>query len=103
MRLSVTTQTALCHLLGVAASAIFIVVAAPAMAQDTATDCVVTPETQREAKGDTAGQDVDTLTDCNGVLKPAPIGDRELVEPAPDAGETPVIEPEDIPAQTLEN
>ncbi|MEZ2128898.1 MULTISPECIES: hypothetical protein [unclassified Sinorhizobium] len=34
---------------------------------------------------------------CNGVLRPPNTGDREMVRPAPDIGETPVIRPDDLP------
>lgn len=35
------------------------------------------------------------LDACNGVLSPPNTGDREMVRPAPDIGETPVIRPDD--------
>lgn len=40
-----------------------------------------------------------TLAECDGVLKPPATGDGEMVEPAPDAGETPVIPPSAVPQQ----
>ncbi|MBX3580640.1 MAG: hypothetical protein KF810_01915 [Rhizobiaceae bacterium] len=39
------------------------------------------------------------LDDCNGVLRPPKVGDSEIVEPAPDVGETPVIRPGEIEPQ----
>ncbi|KGF67270.1 hypothetical protein LL06_22885 [Hoeflea sp. BAL378] len=39
------------------------------------------------------------LKECDGVLRPPPVGDSEFTEPAPPVGETPVIEPEDLPPQ----
>lgn len=39
------------------------------------------------------------LDKCKGVLKPPPVGDPELIEPTPDAGKTPVIPPDKVPAQ----
>lgn len=41
----------------------------------------------------------ETLDECNGVLKPPVVGDEDMVEDAPDMGETPVIEPDDLPDQ----
>jgi hypothetical protein len=40
-----------------------------------------------------------TLDPCNGVLVPPRVGDGEITEPPPDAGTTPIIRPEDLPAQ----
>lgn len=37
------------------------------------------------------------LDACNGVLRPPNTGDREMVRPAPDIGDTPVIRPDDPP------
>lgn len=39
------------------------------------------------------------LGDCDGVLKPPSVGDREIVEPAPDVGKSRVIRPGELPAQ----
>lgn len=39
----------------------------------------------------------ETLDECNGVLQPPSVGDPGLVEPAPDAGRTPVIPPSALP------
>lgn len=55
--------------------------------------CQVTPGENDD------GSLTDTLDDCNGVLKPPAVGDPGMVEQAPDVGETPVIEPEAVPAQ----
>ena len=41
----------------------------------------------------------DVLEDCGGVLRPPPTGDREMTEPPPETGKTPVIRPEDLPGQ----
>ncbi|WP_269585371.1 hypothetical protein [Roseibium sp. Sym1] len=69
----------------------------PAEADQPTGDCVVTPGEERplEQQDTTAG----IMTECDGVLKPAPVGDAELVEPAPEKGRTPVIEPGEIPAR----
>lgn len=77
---------------------------AGAPATEPPADCVVapdpdattetTPEITEPGRGDAA-----TLSDCDGMLKPAPVGDGELVEPAPDTGKTPVIDPDEVPPQ----
>jgi hypothetical protein len=75
----------------------------PVEADEAVADCEVAPgrESQREGgeSTETDAPSADTLSDCDGLLHPAPVGDSELVEPAPDAGRTPVIEPEDLPLQ----
>ncbi len=40
-----------------------------------------------------------SLADCKGVLKPPATGDQELVEPAPQTGNMPVIKPGQSPVQ----
>jgi hypothetical protein len=58
------------------------------------------PSTAEGAKpGGTQGSDMLTekLDDCNGVLTPPPVGDGDIVEPAPQAGKMPVITPNDLP------
>ncbi|ABC91506.1 hypothetical conserved protein [Rhizobium etli CFN 42] len=40
------------------------------------------------------------LSDCNGELRPPPVGDTEMVEPAPDTGNSRIIRPEDMPPNT---
>ncbi|AGS22543.1 hypothetical protein [Rhizobium etli] len=40
------------------------------------------------------------LSDCNGELRPPPVGDIEMVEPAPDTGNSRIIRPEDMPPNT---
>ncbi len=39
----------------------------------------------------------ETLDRCGGVLSPPAVGDPEMVEPAPDQGETPIIPPSSVP------
>lgn len=39
------------------------------------------------------------LDRCNGVLVPPKTGDKQIEEPAPDVGTTPVIPPEAVPKQ----
>ncbi|MEQ9691740.1 MAG: hypothetical protein RLO48_18625 [Bauldia litoralis] len=41
----------------------------------------------------------ETLDPCNGVLEPDPVGDDDITIAPPESGETPVIEPEDLPPQ----
>ncbi|OCW56949.1 hypothetical protein AWJ14_07265 [Hoeflea olei] len=40
------------------------------------------------------------LDACNGVITPPAVGDSDFTAPAPPIGDTPVIEPEDLPPQT---
>ena len=73
----------------------------PSKAQNATRDCTVTPDTDNaEPVAPRGDETAEALADCNGVLSPAPVGDRELLEPAPDAGTTPVIEPKDLPDQS---
>lgn len=37
------------------------------------------------------------LGDCNGILHPPAVGDPELVKPAPNVGNMPVIPPDSVP------
>jgi len=80
------------------AAALLVAAAVPATAKETVEPCVVSPgeETARTAQQD---QSASVTTRCDGLLKPAPVGDRELVEPAPEKGRMPVLEPEDVPIQ----
>lgn len=48
---------------------------------------------ERRGRDRALGEKLDA---CNGVLRPPNIGDREMVRPAPDIGETPVIKPDDL-------
>lgn len=80
---------------------------APAMAQTTEpvvpeddNKCQVQPEPGQGADGSPDTESLaEVLDECNGVLQPPPTGDGELTIPAPDAGETPVIRPGEIPEQ----
>ncbi len=56
--------------------------------------CRVDPGTPQED-----GSLTETLDDCNGVLKPQVAGDPGIIVEAPDVGETPVIEPGELPKQ----
>jgi hypothetical protein len=56
-------------------------------------------EEQRPQGSETDESLTETLDDCNGVLTPPAIGDSEISEPPPDAGETPIIRPGEIPQQ----
>lgn len=42
----------------------------------------------------------ETLDPCEGVLQPNPVGDAEMTVSPPAVGDTPVIEPEDLPPQS---
>lgn len=70
-----------------------------ALADDKSGDCQVEPGSKSQDRVPADAEETASLSDCDGVLTPAPVGDRELVEPAPDVGETPVITPEEIPDQ----
>ncbi len=72
-----------------------------AMAQSQ-NDCVVDPNNTEETTG---AEDslAETMERCDGVLKPRDPGDPDIVTPAPDVGDTPVISPEDVPMQAPEN
>ena len=37
------------------------------------------------------------LDDCNGVLKPPKVGDKEIVAPTPETGTMPVVKPGELP------
>lgn len=93
-----------------------IAVAGPTVAQTSEGDrnatkpagpCQAQPENPAEPEGDdTRGQEHQAghgqrpgLEDCDGVLVPPKTGDREIEEPPPDTGTTPVIPPETVPEQ----
>ncbi|MCK7615856.1 hypothetical protein [Roseibium sediminicola] len=80
------------------AAALLMAAAVPATTAETVEPSVVSPgeETARTEQQDPS---TSVTTRCNGILKPAPVGDRDLVEPAPEKGRMPVLDPEDIPAQ----
>lgn len=80
-------------------AAAMLLVCGSALAEETPEDCQVAPGAKAQDRVPTETEETVTLSDCNGILKPAPVGDRELVEPAPDAGETPIISPDEIPDQ----
>jgi len=46
-----------------------------------------------EKKGDEAETKSEFLARCNSVIRSPEVGDREIVEPAPPVGRTPVIKP----------
>lgn len=52
-----------------------------------------------EADPDTGDTLSDALDPCDGVLEPAPVGDREMTIDPPEGGETPIITPEELPPQ----
>lgn len=57
------------------------------------------PHVETESRGNRT----ELLAPCNGVLAPPPVGDSELVEPAPKTGTMPVIRPNDLPQATTEH
>lgn len=56
----------------------------------------LTGQPGKEGEGETLSG---MLDDCEGVLEPPPSNNGEFVQPAPDAGETPVIPPGALPGQ----
>ncbi|MDX3924337.1 MAG: hypothetical protein QHC90_00845 [Shinella sp.] len=80
----------LCLLIWLAASA-------PAMAQADSGKCAAPATPPQNGSATDRSQNLTRkLDDCNGVLKPPPTGDPEMVEPGPDTGETPVIKPGEV-------
>jgi hypothetical protein len=70
--------------------------------------CQVEPEDRSEGTGrNGAGARQDeagdghrpSLENCDGVLTPPPTSDREIEQPPPDTGTTPVIPPGTVPEQ----
>ena len=52
----------------------------------------VSPESQQD-KSELSTK----LDDCNGVLKPPKVGDKEIVSPTPETGTMPVVKPGELP------
>jgi hypothetical protein len=69
--------------------------AVEAPAPPPAVDCRVSPDKEAPADGTLS----DVLDPCDGVLKPAPVGDHEMIVTPPPVGDTPIIAPEDLPSQ----
>lgn len=59
--------------------------------------CEAAPQSPGQAPAGAEALKENRLEDCNGVLKPPPVGDPDLVRPAPDAGNMPVIPPSALP------
>ena len=70
-----------------------------AFAQAQQGECAVgTPQTGTAPNANPgSGSLTEKLDDCNGVLKPPAVGDSEIVEPAPQTGQMPVITPNELP------
>lgn len=67
----------------------------PAEAPDCATPADPSKKGDRVPK---QGEELsDTLRNCNGVLKAPEAGDKGIVTPAPDTGNSRVIKPRDVP------
>ena len=64
-------------------------------------NCQVQPDEKSGQSAQPGSNDslTQTLNPCDGVLKPPATGDKGLTEPPPDAGETPVIRPGEVPQQ----
>jgi hypothetical protein len=58
--------------------------------------CEANPPASQDARRGWDRTLSEKLDACNGVLRPPNTGDREMVRPAPDVGETPVIRPDDL-------
>ena len=65
--------------------------------------CVAEPEELGGGNEAKVSKDTLSLTEqldrCGGVIEPPAVGDRELVEPAPEKGATPIIPPSALPEQ----
>ncbi|POF32105.1 hypothetical protein [Roseibium marinum] len=79
-------------------AALLALLAPPAFAEEPPGDCEIDPE-REETETRNADEDVNArrLADCDGILHPAPVGDTEMVQPARETGEMPVIDPEELP------
>jgi hypothetical protein len=90
-------------------SSILLLAATPAMAQTQPGDtqppsaqsgnCQAKTDNDGQQKPATGGNLSQTLGDCGSVLKPPATGDHDMTAPAPDAGNTPVIKPGEVPQQ----
>ena len=85
---------------------LMLTIANSASAQNSASqqDCVaeVAPGAGEEpavAEAPPAVSDTGKLERCGSVLAPPRTGDGEIVQPAPAAGQTPVVTPEALPEQ----
>lgn len=78
-----------------------VLTATPGVAAQQHEDCIVRPRQDHGDSRSSENMKTQPLSDCTGVLRPEPVGDGELVEPAPQAGQTPVIEPDEVPEQPL--
>ncbi len=65
-----------------------------AVAQDQSTSQPCEQEQLAGKEGDEAESKSEVLAKCDSVIRPPQVGDREMVEPAPSVGRTPVINPE---------
>lgn len=68
-------------------------------AQSPPVNCKVAPaggNTDDSAVGSQPPPSTNRLDDCGSVLVPPVVGDAEMVEPAPDEGRTPVIDPSEV-------
>lgn len=75
-----------------------------AIAQEATDDCRVVPEENAPSavpddKTVVDPNEPNTIADCNGMLKPPVVGDPQMVQPAPEVGQTPVLKPKEVPAQ----
>jgi hypothetical protein len=76
---------------------------APTTVEPPADPCAAAPQANEPAGKPDASSGAKSLTDqldrCGGVLKPPSVGDAQIHEPPPDAGNTPIIRPGDVPVQ----
>lgn len=68
----------------------------------TGNPCLVEPNPEQGAAPKDDKELTEKLDRCNGVLQPPPTADREIEEPPPDTGKTPVIPPGELPEQQPE-
>jgi hypothetical protein len=73
---------------------------------EAADPCQIKPQQDGEDQTESEPREDQPLSEaldrCNGVLVPPQTGDREIEEPPPDTGTTPVIPPESLPGQPSE-
>lgn len=72
--------------------------AAPAaLAAEHKENCRLIPKDRSQPSTANEASPTDKLGDCNSVLHPPGVGDKDMVQPAPDVGKMPVIPPKAVP------
>ncbi|AYD04693.1 hypothetical protein [Neorhizobium sp. NCHU2750] len=84
-----------------ATSLVSVLAQLPAAAQTPAqSDCTARPPSSSEAnrKAEKMPDLSDKLDKCNGELKAPPVGDGDIIEPAPDTGNSRIVKPGQLPS-----